>query len=63
MCFEVQDISVQVTAGVCSCEVCDQHDEGEQEELTGTTAASQLQPPGKTSKVIIHVVQVLLLSW
>ena len=37
----------QVASGVCGCEVCDQHNKGEQEEPTGATAAPQLQPPGK----------------
>lgn len=40
----------QVAAGVRGCEVCDQHNKGEQEEPTGTTAAPRLQPPGRNTQ-------------
>lgn len=45
MCFSC---CWQITAGICSCQVCNQHYKGEQEELTGKTAATQLWPSGNT---------------
>lgn len=40
---------VQVTAGVCRCEVCDQHNQREQESLSGASAAPGLPRAGRTS--------------